>query len=122
MENANPVGPKSTELFERGRRVLLDGTTRVTIERDPVPRYFSHGRGAYVFDVDGKSFLDLNGNYTTLIHDHAFEPVTRAVEQHLRSGACFANPTEAEIALADLLCSRVPGLERCALPIPARKR
>jgi glutamate-1-semialdehyde 2,1-aminomutase len=112
MENANAVGPRSTELFERARRVLPDGTTRVTVERDPLPRYFSHGRGAYVFDVDGKSFLDLNGNYTTLIHGHAFEPVTRAVEQQLRSGACFANPTESEIALADLLCSRVPGLER----------
>jgi glutamate-1-semialdehyde 2,1-aminomutase len=112
MEANASIGAGSVELFERARRVFPDGTTRVTIERDPVPRYLSHGRGAYLFDVDGGKFLDLNGNYTTLIHGHAFEPVIYAIERQLRSGTCFANPTESEIALADLLCSRVPGFER----------
>ncbi len=112
MDEIVTVGPRSTKLFERARRVFPGGTTRVTIERDPIPRYLSHGRGAYLYDVDGRRFLDLNGNYTTLIHGHAFEPVSLAVERQLRSGTCFANPTELEIALADLLCGRVPGLER----------
>ena len=112
MQEVGKVGAKSKELFDRARRVFPGGTTRVTIERDPVPRYISHGRGAYIYDVDGQKFLDLNGNYTTLIHGHAFEPVTRAVERQLQSGTCFANPTVTEIELADILCSRVPGLER----------
>jgi glutamate-1-semialdehyde 2,1-aminomutase len=112
MATGTTVGPRSIELFDTARRVFPGGTTRVTIERDPVPRYMSHGRGAYLFDVDGRRLLDLNGNYTTLIHGHAFEPVIRAVERQLRSGMCFADPTETDIALAELLCGRVPGLER----------
>ena len=91
---------------------MADGTTRVTTERDPVPRYVSHGRGAYLYDTDGREFLDLNGNFTTLIHGHAFEPVISALERQLRDGTCFANPTEKEIELATLICGRVPGLER----------
>src|SRR5258708_38739183 len=102
MERNASVGQKSAELFDRAQRVFPDGTTRVTIERDPVPRYLSHGRGAYLLDVDGRKFLDLNGNYTTLIHGHGFEPVIHAIERQLRSGTCFANPTESEIDLAQL--------------------
>ncbi|WP_345892356.1 aspartate aminotransferase family protein [Mesorhizobium amorphae] len=107
-----PVGPRSAEAFGRARGVFPDGTARVTIERDPIPRYMHHGEGAFLVDVDGRRFLDLNGNFTTLIHGHAFPPVIEAVTQQLRSGSCFANPTEIEIALAELLCARIPHLDR----------
>ncbi|MFC7697399.1 aminotransferase class III-fold pyridoxal phosphate-dependent enzyme [Bradyrhizobium sp. GCM10028915] len=62
-----------------------------------------------MFDVDGRRFLDLNGNFTTLIHGHNFEPVIAAVTRQLRSGTCFANPTLSD--LAELICGRVPGVE-----------
>jgi glutamate-1-semialdehyde 2,1-aminomutase len=106
------VGPRSRDAFRRAREVFPDGTSRVTIERDPIPRYMSHGRGAYLFDTDGRRFLDLNANFTTLIHGHAFAPVIAALDQQLRDGTCFANPTEKEIELAALICGRVPGIDR----------
>ncbi|WP_316176086.1 MULTISPECIES: aspartate aminotransferase family protein [unclassified Bradyrhizobium] len=106
------VGPRSKEAFRRASCVFPDGTTRVTIERDPLPRYVSHGSGAYVFDADGRKFLDLNANFTTLIHGHAFGPVVSALERQLRDGTCFANPTEREIELAELICERVTAIER----------
>jgi glutamate-1-semialdehyde 2,1-aminomutase len=107
----NSIGRLSREAFERAKRVFIDGTTRVTIERDPIPRYMERGEGAYLFDLDGRKFLDLNGNFTTLIHGHRFEPVIEAVTRQLQSGTCFANPTLAEINLAELICDRVPGVE-----------
>jgi glutamate-1-semialdehyde 2,1-aminomutase len=107
----NSIGPVSAAAFERARKVFIDGTTRVTVERDPIPRYIERGEGAFLFDVDGRRFLDLNGNFTTLIHGHAFAPVTEAVIRQLRSGSSFANPTLPEIALAELICERVPGIE-----------
>src|SRR3569833_385810 len=109
---ASPVGPRSNEAFRRARNVFPDGTTRVTIERDPTPRYVSHGAGANMFDADGRKYLNLDGKFTTLIHGHAFEPVVTALERQLRDGTCFANPTEKEIDLATLICGRVPGIER----------
>jgi glutamate-1-semialdehyde 2,1-aminomutase len=111
LTNALPPGPRSEALFQQAKAVFPDGTTRATIERDPVPLYAIRGEGAYLVDADGQRFLDLNGNFTTLIHGHAFEPVIAAVKQQLDRGSCFANPTEAEIRLAALLCERVPQLE-----------
>ncbi|BCH12349.1 aspartate aminotransferase family protein (plasmid) [Mesorhizobium sp. 131-3-5] len=107
----NEVGATSAGLFTRAKRVFGDGTTRATIERDPIPRYMERGEGAYLIDVDGRRFLDLNGNFTTLIHGHGFEPVAEAVSRQIRSGSCFANPTAHELDLAELITTRVPGID-----------
>lgn len=106
------VGQRSKENFARARLVFPDGTSRVTVERDPEPRYIERGSGSYLFDVDGRRFLDLNCNFTTLIHGHAFAPVVEAVTTSLQCGSCFANPTEGEIELAGLLCERIPQVDR----------
>ena len=106
------AGIKSRASFLRAQNVFPDGTARVTIERDPTPCYVQRGVGSYFIDVDGRRFLDLNCNFATLIHGHAFPPVIEAVTRQLQSGTCFANPTEIEITLAELLCSRIPSLDR----------
>ncbi|WP_225174767.1 aminotransferase class III-fold pyridoxal phosphate-dependent enzyme, partial [Bradyrhizobium sp. IC4060] len=103
---------QSNENFVRAQKVFPDGTSRLTIERNPAPLYIERGMGSYLFDVDGRSFLDLNCNFTTLIHGHAFGPVVEALTHQLRRGTCFANPTEKEIELAELLCGRIPQVDR----------
>jgi glutamate-1-semialdehyde 2,1-aminomutase len=109
---SDPIGPRSREAYQAARTVFPDGTSRVTIERDPAPRYIERGEGAYVVDLDGRRLLDLNGNFTTLIHGHGFAPVVEAVTTQLRDGSCFANPTRSEVALAELIRARVPRIER----------
>lgn len=106
------VGRKSKDSFARARLVFPDGTSRVTIERDPEPLYVERGLNSYLFDIDGRRFLDLNCNFTTLIHGHAFAPVVEALTNQLQRGSCFANPTESEIELAELLCGRIPQIDR----------
>ncbi|PAQ12470.1 aspartate aminotransferase family protein [Mesorhizobium temperatum] len=103
---------QSERLFARGHGVFPDGTTRATIERDPTPRYVQRGEGAYLVDVDGQRFLDLNNNFTTLIHGHGYAPVMDAVARLLRDGTCFSNPTVHEIDLAELLIDRIPSVEQ----------
>lgn len=107
-----PVGQRSKDNFARARLVFPDGTSRATIERDPDPLYIFRGIGSYLIDVDGRRFLDLNGNFTTLIHGHAFAPVVEAITEQLQRGSCFANPTENELELAEILCDRIPCVDR----------
>ena len=109
--DTSTVGEGSIAAFQRAAQVLPGGVSRATIERDPSPRFMDHGTGAYLFDVDGRRFLDLNNNFTALLHGHAFPPVVRAVCDQLRNGSCFANPTLLEARLAELLCSRIPAVE-----------
>ncbi len=104
--------PNSGLNYDRARKVLPGGTTRVTVKRTPIPIYMECGKAAHLFDVDGKRYLDLVGNYTVLIHGHAFPPVIDALKKQLDSGTCFANPTISEIELAELLATRVPGIEK----------
>ncbi|PSS59997.1 aspartate aminotransferase family protein [Ensifer sp. NM-2] len=102
---------RSETALKEGRKVFPDGTSRVTIERDGGVIYAKRGEGAFLVDVDGNRFLDLNNNFTTLIHGHAYPPVVAAVSKLLMDGSCFANPTEHEIELAALLVERIPAIE-----------
>nr|WP_234710199.1 aminotransferase class III-fold pyridoxal phosphate-dependent enzyme [Sinorhizobium medicae] len=70
------------------------------------------GEGAYLVDVDGQRFLDLNNNFTTLIHGHGYAPALEAVARLLRDGTCFSNPTAHEIDLAELLVERIPTVQQ----------
>ncbi|CDN57673.1 Glutamate-1-semialdehyde aminotransferase 2 (plasmid) [Neorhizobium galegae bv. officinalis bv. officinalis str. HAMBI 1141] len=105
-------GEISAQLAQRATRVFPGGITRNTVDRDPGLYYIGWGQGAHLHDVDGRQFLDLNNNFTTLIHGHGFEPVVDAVTRTLRDGTCYSNPTVHEIALAELLCDRVPAVEQ----------
>lgn len=62
----------SIAFFERASTVFPCGVTRATIELDPHPIFVAYGEGAFVTDVDGHRMLDLNNNFTTLIHGHAY--------------------------------------------------
>ncbi|MGH2377509.1 MAG: aspartate aminotransferase family protein [Candidatus Limnocylindria bacterium] len=103
---------RSEELARRARAVLPGGNTRTTIYFDPYPFYAARGAGARIWDVDGNARLDLNGNYTSLILGHAPPAVVEAVRSAAERGLSFPAPVEDEIALAELLRSRIPSLER----------
>jgi glutamate-1-semialdehyde 2,1-aminomutase len=103
--------PRSRELYERATRSLPGGSTRTTVYSAPYPPYVDHGRGLLITDVDGNTYRDFLGNYTSLILGHAHPAVVAAVERQVRRGSAFAAPTETEIALAEELRRRVPSIE-----------
>ncbi len=103
---------RSRQLHEEALRVMPGGNTRTTTFFDPYPFYVARGTGARVWDVDGVERLDFNGNYTSLILGHAPAPVISAIQQAAALGASFPGPTEHEVRLAELLCRRIPSLER----------
>ncbi len=102
---------RSRALHEEAVGVMPGGNSRTTTFFDPYPFYIERGQGAYVWDADGNSRLDFNGNYTSLILGHAPEAVLKAVREAAEKGLSFPGPTESEIALAAELTRRVPSLE-----------
>jgi glutamate-1-semialdehyde 2,1-aminomutase len=103
---------RSAGLHQRARRVLPDGVSRSTVLIRPYPLYVASGRGAWITDVDGRRYLDANGNFTSIILGHADPVVNGAVAAQLARGTAFSLATEAELELAELLCDRVPSFER----------
>jgi glutamate-1-semialdehyde 2,1-aminomutase len=105
-------GSASARLFARARRVIPGGTSKANQDVRPHPFYLTEGRGCRVTDADGVERLDALNNFTALIHGHAFPPIVEAVTRRLARGSAFSASSPDEIALAELLVDRVPGLER----------
>ncbi|HEX7787814.1 MAG TPA: aspartate aminotransferase family protein [Methylomirabilota bacterium] len=103
--------PRSRHLFEEALRVMPGGNSRTTTFFDPYPFYITRGEGARIWDADGVERMDFNGNYTSLILGHANPPVVKAVQDAAAHGMSFPGPSEHEIRLAEMLTSRLPGLE-----------
>ena len=104
--------PRSRELYARALESIPGGSTRTTTFSPPYPPFIERAEGAFEWDVDGNRYLDLLGNYTSLILGHAHPAVVAAVEAQARRGTAFAAPTELEIELAEELQRRLPALER----------
>ena len=105
-------GSKSAGLYERASRVLPGGNSRSTIFHAPYPIFAKSGKGCRLTDVDGVERVDFVNNYTVLIHGHAHPEVVAAIVEQAQLGTGSANPTEAEVLLAELLTSRIPSLDR----------
>lgn len=76
------------------------------------PIFFKKGTGAYLIDVDDKSYLDYVGSWGPLILGHCHPQVIAAVTQVLHSGMSFGAPTELEIQLAEKIIQLMPSIEK----------
>jgi len=104
--------PASAAAFEAARRVLPGGETRAVTTYPPYPVIITEGQGARLLDLDGHRYLDLVNNYTSLVHGNAFGPVNDELAELLPRGLAFASPHLHQIALAELLISRLPSVQR----------
>lgn len=102
----------SARLYKRALNSLPGGNTRTTVFMKPYPLYASKGDGCRVWDVDGDVRIDCVNNFTSNIHGYANAEINRAVVDQLAKGTAFGMPTESELQLAELICSRVPSIER----------
>jgi len=104
--------PASAAAFEAARRVLPGGETRAVTTYPPYPVILTEGQGAWLLDLDGHRYLDLVNNYTSLVHGNAFGPVNDELAELLPRGLAFASPHLHQIALAELLISRLSSVQR----------
>ncbi|NLT04808.1 MAG: aminotransferase class III-fold pyridoxal phosphate-dependent enzyme, partial [Solirubrobacterales bacterium] len=74
--------------------------------------YAVRGEGALVWDDTGRELIDLNANFTTLIHGHAQPEIVAAATAALERGSSFGLPNEAELDHAERLLARLPHADR----------
>ena len=75
------------------------------------PLFISSGEGAILRDVDGNEFIDYVGSWGALILGHAHPAVLEEIHNAVSRGTTFGAPTEAETALAELLCETFPSID-----------
>jgi len=105
---------RNEELFARAQRSIPAGVNspvRAFRSVGGTPRFFTRGEGAYLWDADGKRYVDYVGSWGPAIAGHAHPSVVAAVRSTAAHGLSFGAPTELEITLAETLIRRLPSLE-----------
>ncbi|MDR2679079.1 MAG: aminotransferase class III-fold pyridoxal phosphate-dependent enzyme [Zoogloeaceae bacterium] len=103
---------KSAAHYEAARRVIPGGESRILVTYAPYAITVTHGAGGKVFDLDGNAYVDYINNYMSLIHGHAFRPISDALKAQLDKGTVYAAPTLPQYDLAKYLTDHIPALEQ----------
>jgi glutamate-1-semialdehyde 2,1-aminomutase len=118
LRNSRMSTRKSARLYDRAKAKIPGGVNspvRAWKAVGGIPRFIARGRGAYVFDVDGKKYIDFVSSWGPLILGHAHPTILHALERTAAKGTTFGAPTEAEVNLAELVCRLVPTIEKIRL-------
>ena len=104
--------------FDRAQRVIPGGVNspvRAFRAVGGTPRFIQRAEGAYLWDVEGKRYIDYIGSWGPMILGHGHPAVLDAVISAARQGLSFGAPTEAEADLAEAIIRLVPSVEQVRL-------
>ena len=109
---------RNQELFERAQARIPAGVNspvRAFRSVGGTPPFIARGEGAWLWDADGKRYIDYVGSWGPAIVGHAHPAVVRAVQERAALGLSFGAPTELEVEFAETLCRLLPSLEMVRL-------
>ena len=104
----------SEQLFERAKKVLpgggqLPGAGLPGGGHGPPVHH--QADGAYIYDEDGKKYIDYVCSWGPMILGHNHPVIREAVERAVQDGLSFGAPTRREVDIAELMVELVPGIE-----------
>lgn len=105
---------KSERLFEASKRRIPGGVNspvRACQAAGATPVFIDSAKGAYVYDVDGNSYVDYVCSWGPCILGHAHPAVVAAVQEACERGLTYGAPTAGELALAELIYECMPSME-----------
>ncbi len=106
------------ELFQRAQAVIPGGVNspvRAFKAVGGTPRFIARAEGAYLWDAEGKRYIDYIGSWGPMILGHGHPAVVEAVMKAARDGFSFGAPTEREVELAEAILALVPSAEQVRL-------
>src|ERR1700678_3937261 len=107
--------PRSTEIFERGKKTLVGGVdspVRAFRAVGGTPLVIDHALATRLFDVDGREYIDYVCSWGALILGHAHPKVVEAIIAQARRGTRYGMATELEVELAVRIRKALPSCEK----------
>jgi glutamate-1-semialdehyde 2,1-aminomutase len=109
---------QSRKLFQRAASKIPGGVNspvRAWKAVGGTPLFISRGQGSYIFDAEGRRYIDFVGSWGPLILGHAHPEIVQVVRQRATSGFTFGAPTMFETELAETVEKLVPSIEKLRL-------
>jgi glutamate-1-semialdehyde 2,1-aminomutase len=101
--------------FSKANRVIAGGVNSPVRAWKSVgghPRFVLKAKGSRIYDTLGKAYIDYVLSWGPMILGHAHPDVTAAVRAALKQGTSFGAPTLPETAIAEMISSALPSIER----------
>jgi len=103
--------PTSAALMNQAAASMPGGNTRTTSFHPPYPIVVERGDGAWLWDADGRRYVDLFCNGLSLIHGNNYAPAREAIRIAIQRGTAWSGASREQIAYAELLQARIKALE-----------
>ena len=103
------------ELFKQANQVIPGGVNSPvrafrSVGGDPV--FIKRAQGCRIYGENGKEYIDYVGSWGPMILGHAHPDVVAAVQNKANDGLSFGAPTVIETEMAELVCKRLPWIEK----------
>jgi glutamate-1-semialdehyde 2,1-aminomutase len=105
---------KSQDLFDAAKITIPGGVNSPVRAFKAVggsPVFMERAEGAFLYDVDGETYIDYIQSWGPMILGHSHPEVIEAVVTAARKGLTFGAPTEAETLLANRVCDIMPNMD-----------
>ncbi|WP_412513909.1 glutamate-1-semialdehyde 2,1-aminomutase [Shewanella indica] len=106
---------RSEDLFEQAKKTIPGGVNSPVRAFNGVggsPRFIEKADGAYIYDADGKAYIDYVGSWGPMILGHNHPKIREAVLKAVENGLSFGAPTELEVQMAEKVIEMVPSIEQ----------
>ena len=104
----------SEQMFQRAQQTIPGGVNspvRAFKSVGGTPIFIERANGAYIYDVDGKSYIDYIGSWGPMLLGHNHPAIRNAVIKAAENGLSFGAPCPAEIEMAEMVSRLVPSME-----------
>jgi glutamate-1-semialdehyde 2,1-aminomutase len=108
------MGRKSKALFQKAKKLIPGGVNSPVRAGRAVgidPPFISRAKGCYLWDVDGKRYIDYVCSWGPMILGHSHPKVVRALEERISKGTSYGAPTRLEVEMAETIVDMVPSIE-----------
>jgi glutamate-1-semialdehyde 2,1-aminomutase len=105
---------KSESLYAQAQTLIPGGVNspvRAFAGVGGVPLFIERAQGAYLYDVDGRPYIDYVGSWGPMVLGHNDAGIRNAVIAAAERGLSFGAPTEMEVKMAELVTQLVPSME-----------
>lgn len=106
---------KSKVLFENAKSYIPGGVNSPVRAFNAVggdPLFIASAKGAYMYDEDGNSFIDMINSWGPMILGHANSMVEEAIAEAIKNSPSFGAPSRREVEIAELIVSMIPSVEK----------
>jgi glutamate-1-semialdehyde 2,1-aminomutase len=105
-------GSKTQALQKRAQEVLpLGVNSNFRFWGDEITPYVQKAKGAYLWDVDDKKYIDYRMAFGPIILGHAYDEVDAKVIEEIQKGILFAMTGQIEIEVAEMIIEMSPAID-----------